>query len=132
MRIFRDRTEVGKELGRQLARKQFERPVVLALPRGGAPVAAEIARALDAPLDLLLVRKIGAPGRPELALGAVVEGDPPETIEELRADVDEIVCLQTPTPFRAIGLFYEDFGQLGDDEVIALLDAAARPPRRYV
>jgi predicted phosphoribosyltransferase len=58
----------------------LERPLVCALPRGGVPVALEIARALAAPLDLVLVRKIGAPGEPELALGAIVEGDPPQTV----------------------------------------------------
>ena len=58
----------------------LDRPVVYALPRGGVPVGVEIARALHAPLDLVLVRKIGAPGQPELALGAVVEGEPPQTV----------------------------------------------------
>lgn len=58
----------------------LDRPVVCALPRGGVPVALEIARALHAPLDLVLVRKIGAPGAPEVALGAIVEGDLPETV----------------------------------------------------
>ena len=56
------------------------RPVVYALPRGGVPVAREIALTLGAPLDLILVRKIGAPGQPELALGAVVEGATPQTV----------------------------------------------------
>jgi predicted phosphoribosyltransferase len=59
---------------------QLERPIVYALPRGGVAVALEIARALHAPLDLVLVRKIGAPGQPELALGAAVEGNPPQTV----------------------------------------------------
>ena len=56
---------------------QIKDPVVLALPRGGVPVAAEIAECLSAPLDLISVRKIGAPEQPELAIGAVVDGDPP-------------------------------------------------------
>ncbi|WP_454765685.1 phosphoribosyltransferase [Cupriavidus campinensis] len=78
---FADRREAGAYLGRHLAELGLGRPVdgappvVLALPRGGVPVAFEVARALDAALDVLLVRKIGAPGYPELALGAVVEGD---------------------------------------------------------
>ncbi len=74
---FRDRSEAGLRLADALARFGDAQPVVLALPRGGVPVAAEIARALGAPLDLILVRKIGLPTQPELAMGAVVDGDPP-------------------------------------------------------
>lgn len=58
----------------------FSRPVVYALPRGGVPVAVKVARRLNAPLDLVLVCKIAAPGNPEVALGAVVEGTPPQTV----------------------------------------------------
>ncbi|MGL4287244.1 MAG: phosphoribosyltransferase [Phreatobacter sp.] len=72
--MFRDRREAGHLLAVRLAATALIQPVVLALPRGGVPVAAEIAMALGAPLDLVLVRKIGAPAQPELALGAVVEG----------------------------------------------------------
>lgn len=75
---FADRKAAGRALAQALASMHFDHPpVVLALPRGGVPVAAEVARRLAAPLDLLLVRKIGAPWQPELALAAVVEGDPP-------------------------------------------------------
>jgi putative phosphoribosyl transferase len=77
---FRDRTEAGQLLAQRLASRAFPRPVVLALPRGGVPVAVEVARALSAPLDLLLVRKIGHPLQPELALGAIVDGDHPEMV----------------------------------------------------
>ncbi|MCB4820272.1 phosphoribosyltransferase [Roseicella aerolata] len=77
---FADRTEAGRLLGAKLRGLSLPRPVIYALPRGGVPVAAEIAEALGAPLDLILVRKIGAPQQPELALGAVVEGNPPETV----------------------------------------------------
>src|SRR3990172_1456521 len=77
--MFVDRTDAGRRLAGELRRLKQETPVVLALPRGGVPVAYEVARALDAPLDLLLIRKIGAPGQPELALGAVMDGDRPET-----------------------------------------------------
>jgi putative phosphoribosyl transferase len=73
MLTFRNRTEAGQLLGRHLQAMQLHDPVVLALPRGGVPVAAEVARALHAPLDLLLVRKIGAPHQPELAVAAVAE-----------------------------------------------------------
>lgn len=78
---FADRRAAGRALGRALADLRLAPPVVvLALPRGGVPVAAEVARALRAPLELLLVRKIGAPWQPELAVAAVVEGDPPEVV----------------------------------------------------
>jgi len=187
--------------------------VVLALPRGGVPVGYEIARALDAPLDLVLVRKIGAPGQAELAIGAVAEGDPPEMVAEARliaalavpskyleaaqrraldeirrrravylrgraraplpgrvaivvddgiatgatmlaavravrrqapqrlvlaapvaapeslqrlgGEVDEMVCLETPVEFEAVGQFYRAFPQMSDREVTDLLDRAA-------
>ena len=213
--MFKDRTEAGQILARELQKRSFEKPVVLALPRGGVPVAFEVARALAAPLDLILVRKIGHPLQPELALGAIVDGDhpefvlnetvaaltvdrepyletakaaalaeierrrrvylgnrpqaqvrghsaivvddgiatgatvraalkalrhkrpkriilavpvaPKETIEELRPEVDVIVCLQTPDPFHAIGLYYRDFRPIEDSEVIDLLQAAAAP-----
>ena len=71
---FSDRAEAGVELAERLLAMGLYRPVIYALPRGGVPVAAEVARILNAPLDLILVRKIGAPGQPELALGAIVEG----------------------------------------------------------
>lgn len=77
---FTDRAAAGRLLAAQLASMALDRPAVYALPRGGVPVAVEIARALKAPLDLVMVRKIGAPGNPELALGAVVEGTVPQTI----------------------------------------------------
>lgn len=208
-RIFEDRTEAGQALAERLREGEYDKPVVLALPRGGVPVATEVAKALDAPLDLVLVRKIGVPEQPELAVAAVVDGDEPEmvvnqdvqvmahvsseyldeardrqlaeierrrklylagrepvpvegctaivvddgiatgatvraslkalrrrrpaklvlavpvapasTITELRADVDEIVCLQTPEPFYAIGPWYRDFHQVNDDEVVEIL-----------
>lgn len=215
---FADRVQAGRLLGERLSQLRFEAPpVVLALPRGGVPVGAEVARALQAPLDLLLVRKIGTPWQPELALAAVVEGDPPQivvdeqvrrsvrsdadyierqaqielreiarrrqvylrgrapvpvagrsvvvvddgiatgttmraalqalgrrgaaqrvlavpvapqdTLERLRAEVDAVVCLATPSPFRAVGAHYLQFPQLEDAEVIAALDAAAAPRR---
>jgi putative phosphoribosyl transferase len=70
---FRDRAEAGRRLAASLARVRDEHPVVLALPRGGVPVAFEVARALDAPLDVILVRKLGVPAQPELAMGALGE-----------------------------------------------------------
>lgn len=80
MAMFRDRTEAGEALADALAGLALPDPVVLALPRGGVPVAAPVARRLKAPLDLLLVRKIGAPGHEELAVGAVVDGPVHEAV----------------------------------------------------
>src|SRR5512143_797285 len=74
---FRNRSEAGRRLAAALTRYKNQKPVILALPRGGVPVAAEVAAALDAPLDLILVRKIGVPFQPELAMGAVVDGVAP-------------------------------------------------------
>ena len=73
--LFVDRTDAGRRLAARLATLKLDNPVVYALPRGGVPVAVEIGKALRAPVDLLLVRKIGAPGAPELALAAVIDGD---------------------------------------------------------
>jgi putative phosphoribosyl transferase len=78
--VFRDRQEAGQMLADELARLTLLDCVVVALPRGGVPVAAEIAKALKAPLDLVIVRKVGAPGNPELAVAAIVDGDPPDVI----------------------------------------------------
>jgi len=74
---FRNRSEAGRRLAAALGQYKDQRPAILALPRGGVPVAAEVAAALDAPLDLILVRKIGVPFQPELAMGAVVDGSEP-------------------------------------------------------
>jgi predicted phosphoribosyltransferase len=73
VRGFRDRSEAGRRLGAELATLHLERPVVLGLPRGGVPVAAQVAAALRAPLDVIVVRKLGVPWQPELAMGAVGE-----------------------------------------------------------
>lgn len=77
---FTDRAEAGRLLADRLTAMALDRPVVYALPRGGVPVAIEISGALKAPLDLVMVRKIGAPSNPEVALGAVVEGTVPQTV----------------------------------------------------
>src|SRR3954451_13921216 len=71
---FRDRSDAGRQLAQRLAALDLPAPVVLGMPRGGVPVAAEVARALGAPLDVLVARKIGAPGQEELGVGAVAEG----------------------------------------------------------
>jgi putative phosphoribosyl transferase len=212
---FMDREDAGHRLAAVLAaRFRGCDAVVYALPRGGVPVAAPIAAALDAPLDLVLVRKLGAPFQPEVAMGAIADGvksvvtrnedviaaagvsqaqfeqayarearelerrraaylsdrarcDPrgrvaivvddgvatgatmraalravraqeparlvlatpvaaADTLDQLRVEADEIVCLEAHADFGAIGYFYRDFDQLDDATVIALLDAADR------
>lgn len=75
--LFQDREDAGRQLARALVKYRSRHPVILALPRGGVPVAAEVAESLEAPLDLILVRKIGTPMQPELAMGAVVDGEQP-------------------------------------------------------
>jgi putative phosphoribosyl transferase len=77
---FLDRRDAGRKLAAALMHLRDDPLVVLALPRGGVPVGFEIARALDAPLDVLVVRKIGAPGQPELGIGAIVDGAPPKSV----------------------------------------------------
>jgi len=75
--IFADRRDAGRQLATALSAYEDDRPLVLALPRGGVPVGYEVARALRAPLDVVVVRKLGAPGQPELGIGAIVDGDRP-------------------------------------------------------
>src|SRR6476469_2224643 len=78
--MFANRRSAGRELSQRLQHLREEKPIVLAMPRGGVPVGFEIAEGLDAPLDIVLVRKIGVPWQPELALGAVVDGADPQGI----------------------------------------------------
>jgi putative phosphoribosyl transferase len=209
---FRDRRDAGRLLARRLESLRGQDVVVLGLPRGGVPVAAEAARALGAPLDVIVVRKVGVPFQHELAMAAVGEGGvvvvndrvvglarvDPEELEraerreraelesrvrtlrgnrrripltgrtavlvddgiatgstaraacavaralgtarivfaapvcareaarQLAAEVDELVCLETPRDFGAVGQFYVDFRPTEDAEVIELLERAAR------
>ena len=88
---FKDRADAGRQLAAAVIHLGLVDPLVLALPRGGVPVAAEVARALHAPLDLLIVRKIGAPGQPELAVAAIAEGNPPTVV------IDEVTSSGTDT-----------------------------------
>jgi len=218
MTPFHDRRQAGRVLGRALSQLELagrDDVLVLGLPRSGVPVAYEVARALRAPLDVFVVRKLGVPGHEELAFGAIASGGirlldeelvsglgiPPRTIEavtareqreiarrerayrgsrlpleaagrtvvlvddglatgstlraavaglreawperivaavpiaasatcqQLAAEVDDLVCAVTPEPFRAVGLWYEDFLPVDDDEVRELL-ALARKERR--
>lgn len=212
MRLFADRADAGRQLASGLAEyARQESTVVLALPRGGVPVGVEVAASLDAPLDVYVVRKLGVPGREELAMGAlagdgtcVVDDElveslgvtpeeldaavaresteiarrerayrdarpapelsgktvivvddglatgatmraaaialrrhnpaklvvavpvaAPRTCASLAQEVDRVVCAFTPEPFHAVGLYYENFDQVGDDEVRRLLAQAA-------
>ncbi len=104
VRTFLDRAEAGRLLAAELIKRNFERPVIYALPRGGVAVAAPIAHALKAPLDLLIVRKIGAPFQPELALGSIVDGERPDIILN-----EEVV--------RAAGMHEADIKKLADAEL---------------
>jgi putative phosphoribosyl transferase len=97
--LFADRAEAGRRLAGQLMTLQLDRPIVYALPRGGVPVAYEVADALGAPLDLVLVRKIGVPSQPELAAGSIVDGDRPEVI--VNRDVVAACGINSET-FKAI------------------------------
>jgi putative phosphoribosyl transferase len=216
--IFRDRADAGRRLAMKLA-LCFARAdvLVLALPRGGVPVAFEIAKALHAPLDIFLVRKLGVPGQEELAMGAIAAGNigvldqaviralaiseadvdrvtrrelhelssleglyrgrlPKRDVrnrsvilvddglatgasmraaslalkqqrpariaaavpvasraacDELRSKVDEIVCLETPPHFRAVGQWYENFAEVSDGEVRAILENAQQDLGRF-
>lgn len=90
---FQDRRDAGRRLAAALAHLAAAHPLVLALPRGGVPVAFEVARALDAEMDLLFVRKIGAPGHEELGIGAVVDGADPQLVLN-----EDIVRQLAPSP----------------------------------
>jgi putative phosphoribosyl transferase len=110
---FTDRGDAGRQLARQLEKYRRDQPVVLGLARGGVPVAAEIAAALGAPLDVVVVRKIGAPFQPELALGAVAAGTVwlnEQIIDALgvtRESLDRIVALETAEARRREALYRE-------------------------
>ena len=207
---FKDRIDAGGILANKLSKYADQKPLVLGLPRGGVPVAFEVAKALRAPLDVYIVRKLGVPGQEELAMGAIATGNvrvlnqgvidafqiseeaietetrkekeelkrrealyrggrptldvtnrtvlliddgiatgstikagiaalkkqkagriivgvpvaPPSTVEELRKEVDEVVCVSTPEFFIAISLWYDEFPQTSDDDVRELLEKA--------
>ena len=104
---FRDRVDAGRKLALALRNFRGHEVVVLALPRGGVPVAAEVAAALHAPLDLILVRKIGVPMQPELAMGAVVDGPEPHVVRN-----DDVVDLA--------GVSEEEFTAIRDRELLEI------------
>lgn len=117
---FQNRADAGRKLARALIHLKSENPVVLALPRGGVPVGFEVANALQAPLDVVLVRKIGVPGQPELALGAVVDGANPQLV--LNEELVELVH-----PGRRY-LEAEEKRQLAEIERRRALYRPGRPP----
>src|SRR5512138_2707031 len=117
---FHDRRDAGSRLAAALARFKEDRPVILALPRGGVPVAFEVARALEAELDLLLVRKIGAPGHQELAIGAVVDGKNPQFVLN-----EEVIAVAAPPPGY---IEAEQKRQLAEIERRRRLYRGSRPP----
>jgi putative phosphoribosyl transferase len=121
--MFADREDAGRQLAAKLVRFKDKDPVVLALPRGGVPIGLEVAAALNAPMDLVRVRKIGTPGQPELALGAVVDGDKPELVinEEVKGlahVTDEYITQQKARQLEEIERRRELW--LGDRPRIAL------------
>src|SRR5215831_11074091 len=101
---FMDRADAGRKLAQALLTYRDQQPVILALLRGGVPVAAEVAATLDAPLDLILVRKIGVPTQPELAMGAVVDGGLPIVVRN-----DEVI--------RMAGVDEAEFEAIRDNEL---------------
>src|SRR5271167_920347 len=101
---FRNRSDAGRKLAKALAGYKDQQPVILALPRGGVPVAAEVAAALNAPLGLVLVRKIGVPWRPELAMGAVVDGAAP-------------IIVRNEDVIRDLAIDEAEFKQICDEEL---------------
>lgn len=114
---FPSRRDAGRQLASELKRMKIDKPVILALPRGGVPVAAEVARELNAPLDLLLVRKIGVPWQPELAAAAIVDGERPDLVLNdsvmsalglTRADIDGAAGVQLAEIERRRKLYLGD------------------------
>lgn len=112
--MFEDRTDAGKQLAQVLKRYHASDVVVLALPRGGVPVAAEIARELGAPLDILIVRKVGVPYRPELAMGAVMDGS-------------QIMTVRNDDVIRSHGISEEEF----QNECTKAIEEIDRRRHRY-
>jgi putative phosphoribosyl transferase len=112
---FKDRVDAGRQLAQALLKFRGERVVVLALPRGGVPVAAEVATALDGLLDLVLVRKIGVPMQPELAMGAVVDGTDPHVVRN-----DDMILLT--------GVSEREFAAIRDRELLEI----ERRRRKYL
>jgi predicted phosphoribosyltransferase len=121
---FSDRRDAGRQLAKRVAALKLDDPIVYALPRGGVPVAAEIAAALHAPLDLVLVRKIGAPMQPELAVGAIVDGEAPELVIN-----DEIARHTGATPEYIDEVCARELGEIERRRARYLADRPRPDPR---
>ena len=132
---FRNREDAGKQLAHRLTLELKGTPnmIVLGLLRGGVPVAAIVAQALNAPLDVVLVRKLGLPHDPECAMASVKSQHPDAVIvaipvgshaacTALRPLVDELVCLHELTSFQSVGAWYQEFSQTTDETVRSLLE----------
>ncbi len=128
---FSDRREAGRLLGEALAERALDNPVVLALPRGGVPVGYEVAKKLKAPLDILLVRKIGAPGQEEYGIGAIVDGPHPQVlIDEQAAQmagadkayIDRIVARELTKLERRRAAYGNRSAELLKDRTVILVD----------
>ncbi|OHV78723.1 phosphoribosyltransferase [Ensifer sp. LCM 4579] len=117
---YSDRREAGQQLAKALDHYRGQDVVVLALPRGGVPVASEVAAHLNAPLDLLLVRKIGVPWQPELAMGAVIDGDRPAVVRN-----DETIRLAGVTDAEFESIYQRELAEI---ERRRRLYFAGRPP----
>lgn len=155
--MFRDRQEAGRELAAELGKLGLTDPVVLALPRGGVPVGAEVAKALKAPFDLVIVRKVGAPGNQELAVAAIVDGDPPDVVLNREiveayglddAELRELIARERPELerrrqiYRAGGsivpvagktvILVDDGAATGTTMKVAIRALQRRSPRRIV
>jgi putative phosphoribosyl transferase len=109
-RVFIDRRDAGRRLAAKLLNYRTQSPIVLGLPRGGVPVAYEVARALNAPLDVWIVRKLGAPIQPELGMGAIAEGG------EVLLD-EETVCLVDATPKEVETLIRQKMIELNERSI---------------
>lgn len=118
--MFLNRRDAGRRLAAELKKRSYRDPLVLALPRGGVPVAFEVAQALCAPLDVLLVRKLGAPGHEELGIGAVVDGEQPQVV----LNQDTIALLDV----RSAYIEEERERQLAEIERRRFLYCGDRPP----
>ncbi len=132
--LFEDRRDGGRRLAELLAKYRDDRPVVLGLPRGGVPVAAEVARALGAPLDVIVARKLGAPGMPEYGIGAIAEGGAvfvsPGAVRELSIRPEEVAAIaerESAELLRRVRLYRGDrpFPDLAGRTVILVDDGVA-------